>query len=199
MRAFLLQAHRYLGLASALFLVLAGLTGCLLVFDGALDAALNPALFRVPARTPILSAPALAARVMAADPGLEITALPLRVEPGRAVRMSVAAGHGFDQIFVDPADGRLVGTHDDGPGWDRPHLVQGIFRLHHTLLAGDARRWLMGAIAFGWLIANAVGFYLTLPSREPFWAKWRPVWTVKLSANPLRLLLDLHRAICGRP
>ena len=194
-RAFLLHAHRYLGLASALFLALAGLTGSLLVFDGALDAALNPALFRVPARQPVLTAPELAARVMAADPGMEIAALPLAVEPGRTVRMTLAPSSlGYDQIFVDPADGRIVGTRDSGPGWDRPHLVQGIFRLHYTLLAGDPGRWLMGVIAFGWLIANGMGFYLTLPSRGPFWPKWRPIWSIKLKTNPLRFLLDLHRA-----
>jgi uncharacterized iron-regulated membrane protein len=191
MRTFLLAVHRYLGLASAVFLTLAGLTGSLLVFDGALDAALNPDLFQVAVRTPVLAGPELAARVAAANPAIEIAVLPVRIEPGRAVKMALASG---DQIFVDPADGRIVGTRDEGPGWDRRHLVQGIFRLHYTLLAGHAGRWLMGGIAVGWLVANGVGFYLTLPARAPFWSKWRPMWLIKSTRNPLRLLLDLHRA-----
>jgi uncharacterized iron-regulated membrane protein len=188
LRALLPYAHRYLGLASAAFLVLAGVTGSLLVFDEALDAALNPDLFRVPARENLLSGAALAARLAGA--GLDVTAMPLRIEPGRAVKVEADGG----QLFVDPADGRIVGTREDRPGWDRRHLVQGIFRLHYTLLAGTAGRWLMGVVALGWFVTNGVGFYLTLPTRGPFWPKWRQMWRIRLKVPPLRLLLDLHRA-----
>lgn len=191
MRSVLLAIHRYLGLASAVFLTLAGVTGCLLVFDQALDAVLNPDLFQVAVRAPVLTGPDLAARVVAADPALDIASLPLRIEPGHAAKLELASG---DQIFVDPADGRLVGRRDGGPGWDRRHLVQGIFRFHYTLLAGDTGRWLMGVVAIGWLIANGVGLCLTLPTRGPFWPKWRAMWQVRLTRNPLRLMLDLHRA-----
>jgi uncharacterized iron-regulated membrane protein len=191
MRSLLLAIHRYLGLASALFLTLAGLSGSLLVFDHALDATLNPDLFRVAVRMPVLTGPELAARVAAVDPKLEIAALPLRIEPGRAVEMGLFSG---DQLFVDPADGRIVGRRTDRPGWDRRHLIRGIFLFHSTLLAGTIGRWLMGIVAFGWLIANGVGFYLTLPTRGPFWPKWQAMWQIKFTRNPLRLLLDLHRA-----
>ena len=43
MRSILLYLHRYLGLAMALFLALAGLTGSILAFHHELDEWLNPA------------------------------------------------------------------------------------------------------------------------------------------------------------
>ena len=41
------RLHRYAGLATALFLLVAGLSGALLAFNHELDAALNPAMLRV--------------------------------------------------------------------------------------------------------------------------------------------------------
>jgi len=42
MRAFLVLLHRYIGLATALFLLMAGLTGSILAFNHELDEWLNP-------------------------------------------------------------------------------------------------------------------------------------------------------------
>ena len=42
LRPFLVRLHRWFGLAIALFLFVAGLTGALIAWDHELDAALNP-------------------------------------------------------------------------------------------------------------------------------------------------------------
>ncbi len=49
MRAILVLLHRYIGLATAVFLLLAGLTGSLLAFNHELDEWLNPGFYEAPA------------------------------------------------------------------------------------------------------------------------------------------------------
>ena len=190
--------HRYLGLATLAFLFLASVTGCLLCFDTSLDAALNPDLFRSASR-PAIAPRAAAEKLQAGRPGLMVLTLPLHRAPGRTIPVGVASRDpasplGYDQVFLDPADGHVVGTRLSGPGWDRRHLVEGIFQFHYTLLGGTWGRWLMGVAALGWLLGNIVGFYLTLPPVGPFWKRWKPMWTVDFRARLRRLLLDLHRA-----
>lgn len=198
-RPFWMAVHRYLGLATLVFLAIAAVTGCVLCVDKPLDAALNGDLFhRTTADAPLDPTRAVAA-LQAARPDLRVLSFPAAVGAGDTVPVSVAARDGghplpYSEVFIDRADGHLAGVRSGGPGWDRRHIVQGIFLLHYTLLAGTAGRWIMGLAALGWVIGNLVGLYLTFPVRGPFWTKWAALWTFRLK-NPLpRLFLDLHRA-----
>lgn len=185
--------HRYLGLATLVFLAIAALTGCVLAFAKPLDAALNADLFsRAPAATidPVAAVTALTAR----QPSLRVIRFPLHLASDRNLEVDVASGAGFDQVYLDGGDGHVVGTRTAGPGWDRRHIVAGIFAFHFTLLAGDLGRWVMGVAALGWLIGSVVGFYLTLPGRPPFWRNWRRTWTFRWRSMLPRLLLDIHRS-----
>lgn len=196
-RAFWFEVHKYLGLACLVFLILAGASGTLLVFRSGLDEALNRDLFRTEPR-PALAPPALAGQLAKQRPDLIVTSLPARAEPGRALVVGVAAragGLAYDQVFLDPHDGRVLGARKDAPAWSRRGLMRGVYAFHYTLLAGDAGRLFMGAIATAWFVSNLVGFYLTLPAGPGgFWRRWKPLWTVKLGARLPRLFLDLHRA-----
>ncbi|MGN6376203.1 MAG: PepSY-associated TM helix domain-containing protein [Sphingomonas sp.] len=198
-RQFWTSVHRYLGLATLFFLFSAAATGCFLCFDKTIDAALNPDLFETTAAAPTIGPIAAVDRLEAARPDVAVLSFPLHVPAGRTIEASVAsrdphAPLGYDQIFLDPHDGHVVGTRRSGPGWGRRHIVEGVFEFHYTLLAGIWGRWLMGIIALGWLIGNAVGFYLTLPPVGPFWRRWKPMWKIDLSARLRRLMLDIHRA-----
>lgn len=190
--------HRYLGLGTMAFLLVASVTGCLLCFDGPIDAALNPDLFDAGAGAGLQPVAAIA-RLERARPDLVVTRFPLRIRPGRTIEAEVMARDrskplGFDQIFLDPHDGHVVGTRRGGPGFDRRHIMAAVFSLHYTLLAGRWGRWLMGCAALGWLIGNGIGVYLTLPKAGPFWPKWRIMWLVDWRARLARLMLDLHRS-----
>ncbi len=198
MRRFWVATHRYLGLFSLSFLALAAVTGVVLCFRAPLDRALNPDLFRLPdpaARVEPFGAVDGFAR---ARPDLIVTGFPLHPPPGRTLAVEVAPRRnvpapGFDQVFLGPG-GRLIGARRTEAGWDRRHLVQGIYLFHYTLLAGNGGRWLMGGVAFAWLISNVVGLYLTFPKRAPWLKTWLREWTVKPSRSLARLFLDLHRA-----
>jgi len=191
--------HRWLGLGSMVFLFLAAVTGCLLCVDKTIDAALNPDLFRAAGIGPALSPVDAVRQFEATHANLRVTSVPLAVPSGRTIAVTVQPRAGgpsvdFDQAFLDPSDGHLVGTRKSGPGWDRRHIVAGVYEFHYTLLAGDWGRRLMGLMALGWLIGNGIGFYLTLPLRGPFWKKWKRSWAIDWKARLRWLMLDLHRA-----
>jgi uncharacterized iron-regulated membrane protein len=197
--ALLVQVHRYAGLVTLLFLAVASATGIPLVFSHELDALLTPELHRGPDRGPPPPPSAVIARLQRDHPEFQVTAFPLAGAAGRTIEVKVAAWPGarplgFDQAFVDPYTGAVVGVRTERPGFDRAHLMRGVYLLHFTLLGGDAGRWFMGVVAIAWTLNNIIGFYLTLPSRRPFWKRWKPLWTVSLHARWPRVLLDLHRA-----
>jgi uncharacterized iron-regulated membrane protein len=89
MRRQFVRLHRWFGVATALFLFVAGVTGATIAWDHELDAALNPSFYQARTAGPTLSSLELARRVEAADPRLQVTYLPLAVEPGHTLQMMV--------------------------------------------------------------------------------------------------------------
>jgi uncharacterized iron-regulated membrane protein len=196
------RLHRYAGLATALFLLLAGLSGALLAFNHELDAALNPAMLRVtPQARPALAPGELSRRVEAQLPVAQVRFIALNAAPDEAVRLRVApntksAALGFDEVFADPYDGSVLGQRQWGaPRLDRAHLLPFVYKLHRSLYLPDKWGvWLLGGVALIWLPACLIGLYLTLPKGRPLLRKWWPAWRVKAGASGYRLNFDLHRA-----
>src|SRR5260370_29988075 len=85
MRSWLVRLHRWFGLAIALFLFVAGLTGAVIAWDHELDAALNPVVFVAQSSPPALSPLELANRIEAPHPRVQVTDLPLAARPGPTV------------------------------------------------------------------------------------------------------------------
>ncbi|MFG6449803.1 PepSY-associated TM helix domain-containing protein [Roseateles sp. BYS180W] len=211
MRLLLVRLHRWLGLATAIFLAFAGLTGSLIAFQPELDAWLNPQLFRVDAARPSLSIERLAAEVERADPTVMATFIMPAQRPGSSTLVTVepridpATGSPYparyNQVFVDPATGTVLGARLYG-AWrfDTQHLLPFIVVLHYSLHIPD--RWgdlLLGIVAVVWLFDSVIGFWLTLPVRSlstsrSWWQRWKPSWQIKRAAGAVRLNFDLHRA-----
>ncbi|WP_341988234.1 PepSY-associated TM helix domain-containing protein [Azorhizobium sp. AG788] len=205
-RPALVWAHRILGLATALFLVIAGLTGSVLAFHEELDQLLNPSAYRAKAHGAPLSPEALAARVDAGDPHRAVWYMRLEKEPGRSI-LALAAGKidpatgkpytlAADWLDVDPVSGEILAARKWGECcFSRLKLIPFLYEFHHTLsLPGTYGVLLMGVVALGWLVDGFVGFALTLPRGRPFLAKWRPAFGIK-GGSPFRLSLDWHRAV----
>ena len=198
-RQFWTKIHRWLGLAAFVFLFIAGVTGSILCFDHRIDAALNGDLFYRPSSGPAMQPAALADKFEAGHPDLVVTQFPLNLKPWENLKLEVQsrspnAKPDFDEAFLDPSSGQVVGTRLTGPGWGRRHIVQAIFQLHQNLLGGTVGRWIMGIAALAWLISNFVGLYLTLPAKKPFWPKWKKKWKIDLAAKLRRFMLELHNA-----
>jgi Uncharacterized iron-regulated membrane protein len=163
MRRQLVRLHRWFGVAIALFLFVAGLTGAIIAWDHELDAALNPSFFKARTAGPALSGLELARRVEAADPRLQVTYLPLDAEPGHTLQMMVLPRTNpatkqpypldFNQIAVDPATGDIQGRREVGRRFthaaqsDSVHLQAALhvaFAVHRRCRyrhVADGHRW----------------------------------------------------------
>jgi len=185
-------AHRWLGLAIAVFVTIAGLTGSAIAFWRELDAWLNPAWFRVEPGEERRPLSALLADVGSARPDSRVRALLLPDRPDAALVLMLSAdAGGADELFVDPYTGTLLGERDtDAIGLGAGQLVPFLYRLHYSLKLGRFGEYLLGVAALAWLVAMLVGLALAWPRR----GKWRQALSVKRSAGTPRMLFDLHRA-----
>jgi len=202
MRNALTIIHRYCGLASMIFLALAGLTGSILVLRGPLDRALNPDLLiaGAAANGEVLSSTVpMVTEFEHRSPDLQIVAFPAHISAGETIELQVSGkpGHPAPErnlIYLDPSSGDVVGSRSSQGGWGRHGFVSGLAQFHFNLLAGDAGRYFMGVIAILWVLSSLAGIVMTFPERQPFWKNWWRNWRFRRSSPLPRLLLDLHRS-----
>lgn len=218
-RRFWVMTHRWAGLTIALFLMVAGVTGTLLAFYEELDAVFARSLHHAepPApAAPMMSPMVLRQHMLDLHPDGVINYLPLHWRPGRSVRLHVeriesgtgalvAWSNDWDELFVDPYTGRVLGHRQWGElGEGLVNLMPFVYRLHYSLALGDYGLLALGVAALVWTLDSFIGFYLTLPlrlrrsrgrqGRPGKWsARWKPSWFVRWHA-PSKLTFDLHRA-----
>jgi uncharacterized iron-regulated membrane protein len=185
--------HFYAGLVCMPFLVLLALTGAIYLFKDSIEASLYAHLRQVdgpPAAAP-LDAQALLARATAAlnaDAAAAVRYV-APAAPGRSaevgVRAAGAAG-GVTAVYLDPADGRVLGTLDD-----RDRLMAIVQRLHSLVIAGPVANHVVEVVA-GWAIVLVVsGVFL-------WWPRGRRDGVVTVRARPAERLWwrDVH-AVTG--
>ncbi|MGK8708338.1 PepSY-associated TM helix domain-containing protein [Metapseudomonas otitidis] len=206
MRPLIVLLHRYLGLATALFLALAGLTGSLLAFQHEIDEWLNPAFYHAPARGPLLSPGELVQRIEQAEPRLQVWYMEVPDEAGHSALMAAvprtdpATGAPYDLhhrvIYLDPVSGAELGMRQWGACClQAQNLIPFLLEFHYTLaLPGNWGLMLMGLVAILWVIDCFASAWLTLPRGRPFLRKWWTAWTLKRGAGRYRRTLDQHRA-----
>jgi uncharacterized iron-regulated membrane protein len=215
-RGALVILHRYIGLATAVFLALAGLTGSILAFHHEIDEALNPEFYAVPERgAPGEAAPlplvALGERAQADHPQMRIVYVESEGEAGHP---ALAVGEplpdpatgalpalDYNWIYLDPVTGDTLATRY----WARccfsaEDFIPFIYEFHHTLtLPGTWGYLLMGVVAIAWTLDCFIALVLTFPRGRsftvgPFLAKWKTAWQVKRGGGSYRTSFDLHRA-----
>lgn len=222
LRPLFTRLHRYGGLAIALFLIVAGVTGSLLVFYKEIDHGLNPQLFSIQEQSgPTLPADDIVRITTSAYPEARIRAITLNREPGKSLRVLVMPQTnaetgkpfkiGFNEVYVDPFTGKVLGTRDRGAiKFDRAHIMPFIYKLHYTLqLPHKWGEWIFGLTAILWMLNAVMGFYITFPAAKKsgasrpasahkppksWWSRWAISWKIKRDASAVRLNYDLHRA-----
>lgn len=198
--------HRWLGLFTAVFLAMAGLTGALIAWDHELDHWLNPQLFHAqdagPARAPL----ELVRELEAKDPRLTVVYVPLSLDEGESLDLFVAPRLdpktnapyelGFTEIMLDPASGRVLGQREWGaPSLSREGILPFLYRLHYTLqlpLTGgvDIGTLVMGVVAVVWLLDAFVALYISFPSRKV----WKKSFAFRFGQGTNKAVFDLHRS-----
>lgn len=206
MRSLLVLLHRWFGLFIAVFLFVSGLTGALISWDHQIDEWLNPQLFEArspgPGQDPLLLAEQLEAR----DPRLQVSFMPLALEPGHALqlfidpRLDPATGKayqlGFNQLGVDPVTAEIQGRRMWGAlSLSRENLLPFLYKLHYSLHIPDAFGlelgiWLLGLVAMVWCLDCLVALWLSFPSAR----SWRKSFAFRWRQGGYRLNFDLHRS-----
>lgn len=206
MRPLLVLLHRWLGLATALFLFIAGATGAVISWDHELDEWLNPQLFHARTAGPARPVTELVAAVEASDPRVRVTYHPLSVEPGHAFgvfvapRLDPATGQphvpGYNQVAVDPVTGQVQGRRQWGEvSLSREHLLPFLYKLHYSMHLPEGGGiewgiWLMGVVAIVWVFDTLLALWISFPSRS----QWRRSFAFRWSAGGHKRVFDLHRS-----
>lgn len=178
-RAWLL-AHRWLGLAAAAWLVVAGLTGSLLVIAEPVDESVNEDLLTVPAPGPLALAPALEVLRAGFPEGSTFVLRPPRA--GTESLQAIVRGPWTGTVFLHPTTGAELGRRGEAEGF-----FHFLFVLHSSAFAGDAGKAAMTLAALAYVVMLVSGLVLWWPAR------WRAGFTVRASAGLSRGLFDLHR------
>ena len=207
MRSALVLLHRWFGLATALFLFVAGATGAVISWDHELDEWLNPQLYQARSKAGEVRDPvALVAALEAAEPRLRVRYFPLRSEPGHSVlvmvepRVDLATGRlhalGYNQVALDPVSGEVLGRREWGKvALDRENLLPFLYKLHYSLHLPEA--WgmetgvlFMGVVAMVWVLDTLIALWISFPS----WTSWRQSFAFRWKAGGYKRVFDLHRS-----
>ena len=223
--------HRCLGLTMAGFLIVSGLTGAVISWDHELDEWLNPHLLNAKSQGTALPSMTLLETIENRFPEVQVTYFENAAEPGHSQYFLVEPRVNpvtnelhetdFNQVYMDPVTGQILGVREWGAFWplSRETFVSFLYEFHFSLHVPEFWGidhwgvWLLGAIALIWTIDCFIGFYLTLPRRrraaatnatavDPslqtdirgYWQRWQPAWGVRWRGGSTRLNFDLHRA-----
>jgi uncharacterized iron-regulated membrane protein len=187
------QIHLWIGLILAIYLIVIGLTGSILVFREELEglAGLHPR--GVQANGPYADPAQVIANLRAALPEGRIISLsaPTKSNP---VYIAVVQGRGRREgsgnISLDPATGQILGR--TPRRLPRNWAWLGVVRnLHETLLSGVTGRKVNAVLAGFLLLVNLTGMAIWWPGLKA----WTRALVVDFARIWRRVNFDLHRAV----
>lgn len=185
------KVHLYLGLFIGFLFAFSGLTGSALVFYQAIDESLNPALLTVEPGVeyaPLTEITAAAQRVVSAEAKPARFYLPRHAQAAMKVRFSVSRA-GQDillDVMVNPFTAEVLGQRQWGG-----YLMSFLYKLHYTLVLGDAGETIVGVMGLLLMGSLLSGVVLWWPKRTKFFQ----AFTFRRSANRTRFIYDLHKTI----
>ena len=165
----LVVIHRWLALITTAFILVVAVTGAALVFEGAMDRGLHPALWHVEEGATPLSIDSLIARARAAVPKPLVTGVTIPPAPDRAYLLQAGA----TQIFVDPYTGVVRGTRTIDE-WNKT-LPRRLHVLHVSLMASKVGGEIVGLITLSSLVLVLTGAIIWW--RDKLWrVRWSASW-----------------------
>jgi uncharacterized iron-regulated membrane protein len=203
-RTILVRLHRWVGLATAAFLVMVGLTGALLAFLPELNHALTPSVFSDHQDANASANFALLAqRAEALVPAGQVSSIDLTTPGVAAIMMEPRLPkEGIDvaTLYLDATSATELGRVRVGT-WPATlaQVTPFVYNLHTQLLSGESGGWILGLVALLWTFDCSVAFFLTLPRpgvghARSFLSRWSRAWRIRAGVAPFRVNFDLHRA-----
>lgn len=216
-----IHIHRYIGLATAIFLIITAITGMVLPFYDPLDEWFNQRLAYVePSNSAVLPIAVLHDKVVASFPDKKFSSMPVQIKPNRSVKFVVdrqpqkpnqpQVKPTFNQVFVNPYTGQIIGTRNQNM-WAWQNTMYKVFWFHRNLLLDNFGKTVMGMVGLLWTINCFIGFYLTFPRRpakkkqkptttsqpnrlKNWFQRWSRVWKIRKFSSVFKLNFDMHHA-----
>jgi uncharacterized iron-regulated membrane protein len=187
LRKAIFQAHLWSGIGLGLYVLLASVTGSVLVFSNELYRAATREPIIMTGSGPRLTDEQLKAAATRAYPGYTAAVVSGRLNPDQPVGISLKAGVRVRKRLFDPYTGADLG--DAVPSGIT--LISKLMELHDDLLAGRTGRKVNGAGAVLLMVLALTGIVVWWPGIRT----WRRGLTVHRSAGWRRLIWALHSAI----
>lgn len=180
-----LRVHRWLALSVGWVLILAGLTGAILVVAQPLDRWANPQFFRAQSQ-PVAGRAPLPLQEVLEDMRAEFGAgASFTLRPPRQPHDSfwvLVKGRWNGTLYLDPVTGAEQGRRGETEGF-----VNTLFKLHSSLWLQEIGKAILAAVALAYLLLLVTGMILWWPRH------WPPSWRIELGKGRSRALFDLHR------
>jgi uncharacterized iron-regulated membrane protein len=187
LRRMWLQCHRWVALCLGWLLVLAGITGSLLVVARPVDQWLHPEFFVAAGRVSTVAAPAIVSleslrQRLAAEFGLKaaFTFRPPQ-EADETLQVLVRA-QWRGTLYLNPHTGAEQGRRGENAGF-----VTLLYGLHSALLMDQTGKAVLACAALSYLFLLITGVVLWWPRQ------WPPSLRMEFGKGRTRALFDLHR------
>lgn len=183
-----LKLHLYLGLASAIFLLILGFTGAIIGFEQEIPRWLHPNLFYVKPSAQSFNEAQLIHNVEQKFAPAHVRSIILSRKPDFSQVMLLPATNGdvraSTRVFVDPYSGAILGSLA-GQTTDE-QVLQALHSFHLRIGLGDTGKLIVS-------IAGAILIFEILFGLVLWWRLKRA--TIRLSGSWFRIFFDSHNAI----
>jgi len=182
LRKLLLWLHLVTGLIAAIFLIVLGVTGAVMIFEIPLDHALNAKLYRIAPQGPRLGLDELVARIERALVPARITGLYFPAGDDIATSVTLRSPDGKMQTFTaNPYSAEIIGSLGTANSF-----MSKVHQFHTNLLLGPR-----GKVITGW--GGALLIVLSLTGIVLWWP--RKIWKLSAWKPGRQANFDLHNAL----
>jgi len=186
-RTIVLKTHLYLGLVAAVFLVILGLTGSIMAFEGDIDHWLHPGVWYVRAAGKALDEGDLIARVERSVAPVRVSGVQISPRPELAQAMVLSDR---STVLVNSYDGSILTRFSGRNTTDR---VLGYIHQIHLRLAAQPGP---GFAAAGKVIVSYAGLALCLLAPTGLFLWWRTKQaSIRWDASFFCVCFDVHHVI----
>jgi uncharacterized iron-regulated membrane protein len=186
-RKWILKIHLWVGLASAVFVIVLGLSGAIIAFENDYDHWFHPSIWYVTPQPQRLTQEALLDAVQQKYAPAKVAAIFMQDSHEDLAQVYFLSND--LEVHVNPYDGGILGTRDREP---RVNVVVGIIHQLHIRLVHIR----IGSIDVGKLLVEIAGVELLLMIPTGLWLWWKKKqFRINWRGSWRRINWDLHSAV----